>query len=94
VILRLRNMTALDATGIHAIERFAERLQKSGRTLLLCGAREQTAKLLEQADFVRHVGQEKILPHVRAALNRVRQINAKFRGLGPELATDLNRWPL
>jgi SulP family sulfate permease len=25
VILRLRNMTALDATGIHALEQFSER---------------------------------------------------------------------
>ena len=41
VVLRLRNMTALDATGLHAMEQLAERLRKSGRTLLLCGAREQ-----------------------------------------------------
>ena len=30
VILRLRNMTAIDATGIHAIERFAERFMTVG----------------------------------------------------------------
>jgi sulfate permease, SulP family len=30
VILRLRNMTAIDATGIHAIETFAKRLHESG----------------------------------------------------------------
>ena len=39
VVLRLRNMTALDATGLHALEKLAGRLRKSGRTLLLCGAR-------------------------------------------------------
>ena len=38
VILRLRNMTAIDATGLHALEKFAGRLRASGRTLLLCGA--------------------------------------------------------
>ena len=31
VILRLRNMTAIDATGIHAIEKFAMRLHESGQ---------------------------------------------------------------
>ncbi len=46
VILRLRNMTAIDATGIHAIETFARRLHDSGRTLILCGAMEQPSKLL------------------------------------------------
>jgi len=94
VVLRLRNMTALDATGIHAIEQFANRLQKSGRTLLLCGAREQPARLLAQADFVGRVGRENILPHVQAALERARQINAEFRGLGLQLATDMKHRPL
>ncbi len=42
VILRLRNMTALDATGIHALEQFSERLHKTGKTLLLCGAERST----------------------------------------------------
>jgi sulfate permease, SulP family len=45
VILRLRNMTALDATGIHALEQFSDRLHKMGKTLLLCGAREQPSNL-------------------------------------------------
>jgi SulP family sulfate permease len=94
VVLRLRNMTALDATRLHAIEQFANRLHKSGRTLLLCGAREQPARLLAQADFIDHVGRENILPHVQAALERARQINAEFRGLGLELATDVQHWPL
>jgi SulP family sulfate permease len=35
VILRLRNMTAIDATGIHAIESFGKRLRESGRALIL-----------------------------------------------------------
>ena len=38
VILRLRNMTAIDATGLHELERLTERLRATGRTLLLCGA--------------------------------------------------------
>jgi SulP family sulfate permease len=75
VILRLRNMTALDATGLHAIEQLARRLHAARRTLLLCGAREQPARLLARADFVSHVGRENIVPHVRAALQRARQIN-------------------
>ena len=38
VVLRLRNMTALDATGLYALEKLADRLKKSGRTLC-CAAR-------------------------------------------------------
>jgi SulP family sulfate permease len=86
VILRLRNMTALDATGLYALERLADRLKKSGRTLLLCGAREQPERLLHQAELIEHVGAHNILPHVSAALDRARQINAEFGGLGSEVA--------
>jgi SulP family sulfate permease len=91
VIVRLRNMTAIDATGLHALEVFANRLRKSGRTLLLCGARDQPAQLLQQGDFTRHVGAENILPHVEAALNRAREIAAAFGGVGPEMAADFRR---
>jgi len=74
VILRLRNMTAIDATGIHAIETFAKRLTESGRTLLLCGAMEQPSKLLQLPRFLDHVGRENIMPNIQAALDRAKQI--------------------
>lgn len=70
VILRLRNMTAIDATGLHALEKLSDRLKKSGRSLLLCGARDQPAQLLHRAEFVEHIGNDNILPHVQAALER------------------------
>src|SRR3954467_473301 len=38
IILRLRNMTALDATGLRALEELAAAMQQSGRCLILCGA--------------------------------------------------------
>jgi SulP family sulfate permease len=74
VILRLRNMTAIDATGIHAIESFARRLNASGRALLLCGAMEQPSKLLLQPRFLDHVGRENIMPNIQAALDRAKEV--------------------
>lgn len=91
VIVRLRNMTALDATGLHALEVLADRLRKSGRTLLLCGARHQPAQLLQKADFIDHIGRENVLPHVDAALQRAREIGAAFGGVGEEMAGDFER---
>jgi SulP family sulfate permease len=89
VILRLRNMTAIDATGLHAIEGLSERLKKSGRTLILCGARAQPAELLHQTEFVEHVGEDNIVPHVDAALMRAREIQSRFSGVGDETAREL-----
>ncbi|MGC1420935.1 MAG: SulP family inorganic anion transporter [Terracidiphilus sp.] len=74
VILRLRNMTAIDATGIHAIESFAKRLTESGRILLLCGAMQQPSKLLQRPRFLDHVGRENIMPDIQAALDRAREL--------------------
>jgi SulP family sulfate permease len=74
VVLRLRNMTAIDATGLKAIQDFADALHQSGRTLLLCGALPQPAALMSQAEFHRHVGAENILPNVTAALARAETV--------------------
>jgi SulP family sulfate permease len=75
VILRLRNMTAIDATGLHELEKLSERLRATGRTLLLCGARSQPEQLLRQSAFLQYLGKENMLPHVEAALSRAREIH-------------------
>jgi len=75
VILRVRNMTAIDATGLHALEKLADRLHQSGRSVLVCGARRQPARMLERAEFVDHIGQENIVPHIAAALDRARELH-------------------
>ncbi|HEY9461760.1 MAG TPA: SulP family inorganic anion transporter [Vicinamibacterales bacterium] len=74
VILRLRNMTAIDATGLRAIQDLADALESSGRTLLLCGALPQPAQLMDEAEFHRHVGAENIVANVEAALTRAGEI--------------------
>jgi SulP family sulfate permease len=70
VILRLRNMTALDATGLRAIEELAAAMQQSGRCLILCGARHQPGRLISRADFHRHVGDANICANLHDALDR------------------------
>lgn len=70
VILRLRNMTAIDATGLRALENFADRVHASDRGLILCGAPEQPAQLMKQAEFEDHVGPENICANVAEALER------------------------
>ena len=74
VILRLRNMTALDATGLFALEEIARHLHATKRTLILCGAREQPARLIHQADFEDVVGAENICENVQEALRRAEEV--------------------
>ena len=94
VVLRLRNMTALDATGIHALEQFSDRLQKAGKTLLLCGARDQPSQLLARSEFLKHLGPENVLPNVQAAIDRAQSLQGDFEGVALELAKDLKQHPL
>ena len=74
VIVRLRNMTAIDATGLYALEEAARQLHTSGRTLILCGAREQPAQLIHQAEFEEVVGPENICANVEEALHRAEDV--------------------
>jgi sulfate permease, SulP family len=74
VILRLRNMTAIDATGLGAIRDLADTLHESGRSLLLCGAREQPSQLMKQAEFERHVGAENICGSISEAIERAAEV--------------------
>jgi sulfate permease, SulP family len=77
VILRLRNMTALDATGLFALEEVAKQLHATKRTLILCGAREQPSRLIHQAEFENVVGAENICENVHEALQRAEEVYEK-----------------
>ena len=83
VILRLRNMTAIDGTGLHALEHFADGLHESGRTLILCGMRDQPARMMERAEFHQHIGDANLAPTVEAALRRARELLKQDGGLTP-----------
>ena len=74
VILRLRNMTALDATGLFALEEAARHLHATKRTLILCGAREQPARLIHQAEFEDVIGAQNICENVQEALRRAEEV--------------------
>lgn len=74
IILRLRNMTAIDATGLAALEELADRLTDSGRQLILCGARSQPTQMMQRAEFQRHVGVENTCANVEKALARAREV--------------------
>jgi SulP family sulfate permease len=103
VILRLRNMTAIDATGLLALEDLAGKLHAAGRILILCGARPQPAKLMRQAEFEQHVGRENICPHIKEALERAKALYEGSSGVrqqldgaehGPELPAEQMNGPI
>ena len=81
-------MTAIDATGLQALEDLADAVHQSGRGLIFCGAREQPARLMRHAEFEQHVGAENICPSVEAALDRARTLYAT---IGPRFVAAAGR---
>jgi sulfate permease, SulP family len=93
VIIRLRNMTAIDATGLFAIEDAARQLHASQRTLILCGAREQPAQLMHQAEFEEVVGRENICANVQEALSRAETVFQEIEARAAEAKYSLELIP-
>jgi SulP family sulfate permease len=67
-------MTALDATGLQALENLVVRVRASGRAIVFCGARQQPQQMIKDADFHECVGDENICENVTLGLERARAI--------------------
>jgi sulfate permease, SulP family len=76
VIFRLRNMPAIDATGLRALEDAATDITATGRHVLFCGARSQPANVMRRSGFLEHVGEENVCPNVARALERAAEVHA------------------
>ena len=61
------------------IANLADALHATKRTLILCGAREQPAKLMDQAEFDEHVGHANICVDLDRALARAADVHAGGR---------------
>jgi SulP family sulfate permease len=81
VIFRLRNMTAVDATGLRALEDAARHLRGRGRAAVFCGAREQPQAVMRRVGFASLVGPDNVCPNIDAALARAVQLQAAPRNI-------------
>jgi len=84
LILRVRKVLAMDATGLQALEDLHVKLRAKGKHLLLSAPHTQPLLVMENAGFLDRIGRENVCPHIDAALARARDI----LGLPPALETD------
>lgn len=76
VLLRLRLVPALDATGLHVLEDFLEYCHENGVTLLLCGVQPQPLQVIRKdSPFVSELHMENICENIDAALERIRKLD-------------------
>ena len=77
LILRLREVVAIDATGINALEDMHEKLRKKGKHLILCGPHTQPLFALDNAGFLDAVGRDNVCADMESSLARAKVLLKK-----------------
>jgi len=80
LILRMRKVLAMDATGLNSLEDLYDKLHKRGKHLVLSGPHTQPLLVMDKAGFLDRIGRENVCAHIDAALERAREILAKKKG--------------
>ena len=75
VLLRMRLVPALDASGLHVLEDFLAYCQRHNITLLLCGVQPQPFKVIRRdSPFMQELHAENICENIDAALCRIAEL--------------------
>ncbi|HMP90295.1 MAG TPA: sulfate permease [Kiritimatiellia bacterium] len=75
LILRMRHVPVIDATGMAALEDVLNKCRREKTQLILSGVHPQPRTALERAGLIDKIGEENIQLHFDAALNRARIIS-------------------
>jgi SulP family sulfate permease len=81
-ILRMRKVSAIDATGIHALEEFYGKCRRQGIHLLLAGVHAQPLFALTQAGMDEVIGVENMFDTMEGALAAAERIAAEPHARG------------
>jgi SulP family sulfate permease len=79
IILRLRNVPAVDATGLHVLTEFSHRCRHSGTTLILSGVHSQPLDAMTKSGLINEIELANVFGNIDDALDRARVL----RGLPP-----------
>jgi SulP family sulfate permease len=74
LIFRVRNVPAMDASGLRALEHTWEKFHRRNTHLVLCGIQPQPMKIMLRSGLVDRIGLDNICPNIDEALNRARAI--------------------
>ena len=74
LILRMRSMTAIDATAMNSLEHLADKCDKKGVKLILSHVNEQPMKAMKKSGFYKRIGAENFRPHIVEALEYAKNI--------------------
>jgi SulP family sulfate permease len=76
LILRLREVLVIDATGLRALEDLLDKAEHDGTRIVMTAVQAQPRGVLERAGILARVGEENLVPDFRRAVERSREILA------------------
>ncbi len=76
IILGMKRVLALDATGLHALEEFEAELRHHGTQLIISGVHTQPFMALSNGGFVSRLGEDNFSADMDAAIARAEQLVA------------------
>lgn len=74
LILRTRNLLAVDASGLRALEDLYERTRKEGTVLVISGIHKQPLYLLNSSGLIDKIGQDNVCGSIDEAIERASRI--------------------
>ncbi len=77
LILRMRSVPTLDATGLHALQALLRKTKSSGTVLILSGVQPRPKEILNRAQFLGGLGEENLQPNIDKAIERAKTILSK-----------------
>lgn len=73
LIILMRNVPAIDSTGLHALTQLSRRVRKDGTRIMIAEVHEQPMAALARSHLVEELGKENIFERVEDALDAARQ---------------------
>ena len=77
LIVRLREVLAIDATGLRALEDLLDKTRRDGTTLVLSGIHAQPLVVLERSGLLDAIGPANVFEDIDSALARARELIAR-----------------
>lgn len=74
LILRMRNVPAIDASGVEMLDKITKRCKKHNIEVVFSHVNEQPMHAMEKAGFVQRVGKENFCDHIDTALLRAEKL--------------------
>ncbi len=74
LILRMRHVSTLDATGLQALEYVCKRSFRNGTKIILSGVHDQPLEVMKKTGFLNMIGQQNIFSEIDPALQRANEL--------------------